>query len=56
MFQAIDREIALHQQFETASIAGCHVRTQLLALAGRESTRAQFVEQMFGVKLDDGGW
>ena len=54
MFQALDRQIVADQQFETANIAGCHVSTQLLALAGRESTCVQFVEQVLGVKLDDG--
>lgn len=54
MFRALDREIVANQQFETASIAICHVSMQLLALAGRESTGTQFVEQMLGVKLDDG--
>jgi len=53
LFHALDGEVVADQQFETANIADCHMRTQLLVLADRESTCAQLVEQVLGVKLDD---
>jgi len=56
MFQAFDRKVAAHQEFEAAGITSSRVSAQLLSLARRETACTQLVEQVLGVKLDDGSW